>query len=408
GAAEGKPGAADGGKGAAGAPPEYVNNHIHTIYSFSPYSPTKAVHKAWESGLATAGIMDHDSVAGALEFIEAGRIMGVATTLGLECRCSMAGTPFEGRLLNNPDQKSVAYVAMHGIPRGSIGMAQGFITPYRERRNARNALMARRLDELFEPFGIRLGFEADVLPLSRHAEGGSVTERHILFALAGKLEAKFGRGEGLLGFLGGSLGLSAPGAVREKLLDAGNPMYGYYLLGLLKSQLVERFYIDAGDELPSVAAFVGAAREAGAIPAYAYLGDVSNSVTGDKKDQRFEDGYLDELIAWVAANGFCAVTYMPTRNTKAQLARLIGLCERHGLFQISGEDINTPFQSFVCAALGDPAYAHLVDATWALIGHEAASGEDPRDGMFSERSVARTPDLAQRVRRYAAIGRASA
>ena len=35
-----------------------VNNHIHTTYSFSPYSPAKAMYVAWTSGLATAGIMD--------------------------------------------------------------------------------------------------------------------------------------------------------------------------------------------------------------------------------------------------------------------------------------------------------------------------------------------------------------
>ena len=49
----------------------YVNNHIHTTYSFSPYSPTDAVYMAWKNGLKTAGIMDHDSVAGAREFLEA-------------------------------------------------------------------------------------------------------------------------------------------------------------------------------------------------------------------------------------------------------------------------------------------------------------------------------------------------
>ena len=51
---------------------EYVNNHIHTTYSFSPYSPTKALWMAFISGLETAGIMDHDSVGGIPEFIEAG------------------------------------------------------------------------------------------------------------------------------------------------------------------------------------------------------------------------------------------------------------------------------------------------------------------------------------------------
>ena len=49
---------------------ENINNHIHTIYSFSPYSPTAAVWFAKEAGLSTAGIMDHDSVSGCREFIE--------------------------------------------------------------------------------------------------------------------------------------------------------------------------------------------------------------------------------------------------------------------------------------------------------------------------------------------------
>ena len=51
-----------------------VNNHIHTFYSFSPYSPAKAVYRSWDAGLATTGIMDHDSISGAEEFIEAGKI----------------------------------------------------------------------------------------------------------------------------------------------------------------------------------------------------------------------------------------------------------------------------------------------------------------------------------------------
>ncbi|MGN1100314.1 MAG: PHP domain-containing protein [Christensenellales bacterium] len=53
-----------------------INNHVHTKYSFSPYSPTYAVYKAYISGLDTVGIVDHDSFCGAEEFVEAGRIVG--------------------------------------------------------------------------------------------------------------------------------------------------------------------------------------------------------------------------------------------------------------------------------------------------------------------------------------------
>ena len=48
-------------------------------------------------------------------------------------------------------------------------------------------------------------------------------------------------------------------------------------------------------------------------------------MTGDKRAQKFEDDFLDELIAYYAELGFRAVTYMPSRNTKAQLTRLRAL-----------------------------------------------------------------------------------
>ena len=59
-----------------------VNNHIHTTYSFSPYTPAQAVRKAKESGLAVAGIVDHDSISGAREFIAEGERVGLPTTIG--------------------------------------------------------------------------------------------------------------------------------------------------------------------------------------------------------------------------------------------------------------------------------------------------------------------------------------
>ena len=42
---------------------------------------------------------------------------------------------------------------------------------------------------------------------------------------------------------------------------------------------------------------------------------------------------------------------MPTRNTMEQLTRLRRLCDENGLFQVSGEDINSPRQSFIIRAM---------------------------------------------------------
>ena len=73
---------------------------------------------------------------------------------------------------------------------------------------------------------------------------------------------------------------------------------------------------------------------------------------------------------------------MPSRNTREQLERVMGLCKKHGLFEISGEDINSPRQSFICRAMDDPMFAHLTEATYQLIAHEQAATEDITKAMF--------------------------
>ena len=356
----------------------YVNNHIHTTYSFSPYNPTAAVYMAWQNGLKTAGIMDHDSVGGAREFLEAAQVIGMPVTCGVECRVDMSKTALNGRRINNPDQKSVAYAAMHGIPHQNIEKVDAFFAPYREKRNERNRKMCKNITDLVAPYGLSLDFDADVLPISNYEKGGSVTERHILYALAKKITARYETPAQVVRFLKDEMHLAISDKVCDQIAngDQTPEYYEYDILGALKSNMVEKFYIDATDECPDVLDFVKMVHENGGIAAYAYLGDVGQSVTGDKKAQTFEDAYLDELVEVIKECGFDAITYMPTRNTAEQLDRLMKLCEDNGFFQISGEDINSPRQSFRCKALDNPAFGHLIDATYTLIGYETLASTD--------------------------------
>ena len=115
-----------------------ANNHIHTTYSFSPYSPTAAAFMAWQAGLETCGIIDHDGVGGCKEFIEASKIIGIPATCGLECRVRTDGTKLYGRMINNAEQKSIAYVVMHAIPLCVLKEIDDIFKPLREKRNERN------------------------------------------------------------------------------------------------------------------------------------------------------------------------------------------------------------------------------------------------------------------------------
>lgn len=348
--------------------PQYANNHIHTTYSFSPYSPVAAVWFARQAGLATAGIMDHDSIAGAQEFHAAARLLGVAATAGLECRVTMEGTPLAGKRINNPDQKGVAYMALHGVPGGQVAFLQERFAPLRALRNVRNEKMLKNCNALTRDFGITLTMQA-VLNLSQYAAGGTVTERHILFALAQKITEHCGK-EYTADFLREKMRLPLSGKETAQLKDSGNPYFLYDLLGVLKAQLVERVYVPAKEECLHIRELQALARQTGALFCYAYLGDVGESVTGDKKSQRFEDGYLDLLFDTLKQYEVDAVTYMPSRNTPDQLRRVVALCKRYGFLEISGEDINSPRQSFICKQLAQKEYSHLINATWQLIARE--------------------------------------
>jgi hypothetical protein len=384
-----------------------INNHVHSTYSFSPYAPAEIPAKAKEAGLGTVGIMDHDSVSGCAEFLEAAKVVGIAATAGCEIRVNMDGTLVEGRKTNNPDEPNVSYIAFHGIPRTQFKAVAEFLKPITKARIARDRkeveLLNAKLTQLGAP---QLDFENDVMAISEAANGGSITERHILYALSLKLIAAYGKGQKLIDFVEQQMKIPMPGKLKAVLLDLNNPHYAYDLLGVFKSALVPDFFILSGkEECINVRDAVKFANDIGAIPAYAYLGDVGESPTGDKKAEKFEDDYLDALVPELKKIGFKAITYMPPRNTKPQLLRLQKLCQANGLMEISGVDINSSRQDFNCPILIEPEFRHLVDAAWALIAHEKLAAADPKLGLFHPQNPLAAQPLEKRIIRYAEIGR---
>ena len=384
-----------------------VNNHVHSIYSFSPYSPAMITVKAAEAGLQAVGIMDHDSVSGCKEFLEAGKIVNIATTAGFEMRVDMTGTAVEGKRINNPDTLNNAYIAIHGIPADRLDEVEEFLKPICEARYKRDRAEVDKLNEILRDLGAPLlDFDKDVWAISQADNGGSITERHILYALANKLIAEFGKGEKLIQFVTEQMKIDIPAKLTEMLLDLENPHYAYDLLGVFKSTLVPEFFIQSDStECISVYDAVKFANSLNAIPAYAYLGDVAESPTGDKKAEKFEDEYLDELIPELKKIGFKAVTYMPPRNTLEQLQRLQKLCADYELMEISGVDINSSRQSFNCPIILTPEFSHLTEATWALIAHEKLATVDAKYAMFNEDNPYAALPLKERVAKYAEIGR---
>jgi hypothetical protein len=417
GAAAAKAGAAAASGPAAGqsAAAEESNNHIHTIYSFSPYAPAAAAFGAWKAGLTVAGSVDHDSLAGAAEMRAACALLGLGAVTGFEIRAFLhspaevaaggAAAAFASRKINNPDSAGIIYMTVQGVPAQAAEKVAEFLAPVRERRLARTAAMAGRANDILKRAGLApFDFERDVVGRSKFAQGGTVTERHLLAAMAEALISGFGRGESLAAGLEAKLGLALKAKTRATLSDTANPYLMYDLLGLLKAEFLPSFFIQPTDECVLARDACAFARSIGAIPAYAYLGDVGESPTGDKKAEKFEDDFLPELFAELKELGFLAATYMPPRNTAAQLARIRELCREFGFMEISGVDINQPRQSFNCPELRRSEFAHLNAATWAMVAHEALATANPDLGLFAKANPYAALGLEERIALYARAG----
>ncbi|MEN6599823.1 MAG: PHP domain-containing protein [Rectinema sp.] len=393
------------------------NNHIHTCYSFSPYTPSGAALAARRAGLDVAGSVDHDSYAAASEMRAACALLDIGVVTGFELRVSLSEAArnfpekpammLTTRKLNNPDSIGIIYMTIQGIPAPALKEVEVYLSPIRAARYRRSALMAELANKVLFPLELpEIDFEKDIVADSKYTEGGTITERHLLAAVARSILSEVEPGQELIKWLEEKLSLVLTGSQKRNLSESQNPYLVYDLLGVLKAGFLDSIFIQPTEECVDVRDAISFANRIGGIPAYAYLGDVAESPTGDKRAEKFEDEILDELIPVLKELGFPAITYMPPRNTKEQLLRLQGFCKKYDLMEISGVDINQPRQSFRCPELLLPEFRHLDDATWAMVAHEALSGFDLRFGLFSaENSLADIP-ITERIHRYATVGRA--
>ena len=242
------------------------------------------------------------------------------------------------------------------------------------------------------------------MPLSRYDEGGAVTERHICMALVNKLKEKMKDSKQIISFLVEQLNIPISKTEEKRVLEQNPTCYDYDILCIIKKNLVEKFYIDAYEECMHIKDFIALTKKIGCISAYAYLGDVIDTSEGDKKTQRFEDAYIDVLMNELKRLDFDAITYMPSRNTRYQLSKVMSLCREYGFFEINGEDINSPRQKFV-SSFDDEMFDHLKDMTYALIGHEIAVTENIENSMFSEKIKKEFPKINDRIGYYKSLAR---
>jgi len=285
--------------GRAGLPPPgaNVNLHCHSFFSFNSeeWSPS---HIAWEArrrGLYAAGLCDFDVLDGLEEFLEAGLILGLRTTVNLETRAFFR--QYAGVDINSPGEPGVTYVMGAGFaedPPPDSPQAEG-LAALRARARTRNEALMRRLNAHLA--GMAIDYAEDVLPLT---PAGSATERHIVRAYINKSKTVFTHPSAVASFWAKLLGRNMEEAL-ELLADPPT------MEEVARAKLVKQgglgYEQPSPESFPPVEDFIRWAAACGAIPMITWLDGVSPG----ERDGR-------AMLECLTAEGAAALNIIPDRN----------------------------------------------------------------------------------------------
>lgn len=167
---------------------ENVNLHLHSFFSYNAnnWSPSRIAYFCRQEGLYAGGIIDFDVLDGLNEFYDAGDILGLRATVGLETRAFFSY--LNKKEIDSPGEPGVSYIAGTGftaIPeKGSV--QEEFLKQLANTARQRNMQLTERINSQLQD--IAIDYQTDVLPLT---PSDNATERHIVQAYINKSKAVF-------------------------------------------------------------------------------------------------------------------------------------------------------------------------------------------------------------------------
>ncbi|OGF52484.1 MAG: hypothetical protein A2044_00280 [Candidatus Firestonebacteria bacterium GWA2_43_8] len=312
----------------------FVNQHAHSFYSFNAYgySPSCVAFEGYNKGLFSIGLVDFDTLDGVSEIIEAGEILGIRATAGIESRVFVS--EYSEKVINSPGEKGVAYFMGVGFTekekKGTAG--EKVINRFREISRERNIARLTAVNLQVDKTIGTVDYEADVLSLTPN---GNATERHILEALDRKARAAL-KGKDLIEFWAKRLG--EPVGKIQSLIGKSPD-----LQGLIRSRLFKA--AGAAASYPVLDDVIKAIIDLGGIPVFAWLDGTS-------------DGESDPaaILSLMQAKGVVAVNIVPDRNWNikdkeervkkvANLNAFINTAKTLGMPLIAGTEMNKFGQS---------------------------------------------------------------
>ncbi|MEA2012991.1 MAG: hypothetical protein U9O87_07945 [Verrucomicrobiota bacterium] len=319
---------------------ENVNMHFHSFFSYNAedWSPSRIAWESKQAGLYAAGLCDFDVLDGLEEFLDAGKILGLRSTVNLETRAFL--NEYSNVDINSPGEHGVTYIMGAGftkIPKSGTKQAEG-LAGYRQRAKERNIALIKRVNAKLSE--IAINYDNDVLPLT---PSGAATERHIVIAYIKKAENNFADKNDLLNFWSNVFG-----ETKEKTLEIVNDLP--LMENVVRAKLAKRggigYVQPSVDTFPSVDEFIDWVASCGAVPMITWL-DGTNDGEADAK----------ALLTCLKDKGATALNIVPDRNWNfadaetqalkvAKLSEMVESADSMGLPINIGTEMNKAGQPF--------------------------------------------------------------
>ncbi len=273
-----------------------VNMHFHSFYSYNAeyWSPARIAWESKKNALYATGIIDFDVLSGLEEFFDAGDMLQLRTSVGMETRAFLK--EYADKEIDSPGEPGVSYIAGTGfckIPEANSAQAHT-LDMYSKKAASRNVALIQRINQHVPE--IALNYD-EVIPLT---PSGNATERHIVSAYIQKALEVFPDKSKLILFWSRILKLEWEQT--KNLINVGHKFED-----TVRSKFAKRggfgYVQPSADTFPPVEDFFDFVKSCGAIPMESWLDGTSEG----EKDGR-------ALLEFSKSKGAAALNLIPDRN----------------------------------------------------------------------------------------------
>jgi hypothetical protein len=376
------------------------NMHCHSFFSYNAdgWSPSRVAYECRSRGLCASALCDFDVLDGLEEFLEAGRLLALRSSVHLETRAYVREQATVD--ISSPGEPGVAYImgcGFTGMPAPKTPQADT-LALLRQGAQDRNLALIARVNATLA--AIAIDYARDVLPLTPK---GVATERHIMRAYCTQARKVFADAAARAAFWAPLLkcDVSAYPAI-----EANVPK----MEDLVRNALAKRGgigYIQPTDKtFPLADDFTRWVRACGAIPTIAWL----DGTSGGEAD-------CSGLLDLMTGKGCAALNIIPDRNwnlkdpqdaarKQANLDEVVKGCVKRDLPINIGTEMNKGGLPFVDDITGAVLSKYAVEFTQGMrimVG-QTLLGRYAHAPYLGERAQAEFKSTKSRNAFFAAVG----